>query len=86
LKEQTIAEGKPADKADMIVKGRVKKLLAENCLVDQPFVKDQSKLVSEYLKINETKIINYVRFEVGEGVEKKVVDFAKEVAEQMEHK
>jgi elongation factor Ts len=70
----------------MIVKGRVKKLLAEVCLLDQQFVKDPSKTVCEYLKVHNSEIIQYVRYEVGEGVEKKVVDFAAEVAEQMNKK
>jgi elongation factor Ts len=70
----------------MIVKGRVKKLLAEVCLLDQQFVKDPSKTVREYLKVNNSDIIQYIRYEVGEGIEKKVVDFAAEVAEQMNKK
>ncbi|MDR2823451.1 MAG: translation elongation factor Ts [Mycoplasmataceae bacterium] len=86
LTEQTISEGKPADRAEMIVKGRVKKLLAEVCLLDQQFVKDPSKTVREYLKVNNSDIIQYIRYEVGEGIEKKVVDFAAEVAEQMNKK
>jgi elongation factor Ts len=67
----------------MIVKGRVKKLLAEVCLEDQAFVKDASKSVGEYMRSNKTHAHKYIRYEVGEGVEKKVVDFAAEVAEQM---
>jgi elongation factor Ts len=67
----------------MIVKGRVNKLLGEVCLEDQVFVKDPTKTVAAYLKANNTHAIKYVRYEVGEGLEKKVVDFAAEVAEQM---
>jgi len=67
----------------MIVKGRVNKLLAENCLLDQPYVKDPSKTIDQYLKENHTKAISYIRYEVGEGIEKKANDFAAEVAEQM---
>jgi elongation factor Ts len=83
LKEQTIAEGKPAERADMIVKGRVNKLLSEVCLEDQVFVKDPSKTVATYMKVHNTHATKYIRYEVGEGIEKKVVDFAAEVAEQM---
>jgi elongation factor Ts len=71
---------------DGIVQGRVKKLLAEVCLEEQTFVKDPSKTVSQYLASHNTKIIKYIRYEVGEGVEKKVSDFAAEVAEQMRNK
>jgi elongation factor Ts len=67
----------------MIVKGRVKKLLSEVCLEDQAFVIDASKSVSEYMRGNKTHAHKYIRYEVGEGIEKKVVDFAAEVAEQM---
>jgi elongation factor Ts len=70
----------------MIVKGRVKKMLAEVCLVAQPFFKDPSKSIGEFLKANNSAPIKYIRYEVGEGVEKKVVDFAAEVAEQMGQK
>ena len=83
LKEQTIAEGKPADKAEMIVKGRINKSIAEVCLSEQPYVKDPSIKVSEYLKQNGTSLKQYIRYEVGEGIEKKVEDFAAEVASQM---
>lgn len=83
LKEQTIAEGKPADKADMIVKGRINKSVAEVCLTEQVYVKDPSLKVADYLKNNKTSLKQYIRYEVGEGIEKKVEDFAAEVASQM---
>jgi elongation factor Ts len=83
LKEQTIAEGKPADKAEMIVKGRVKKMLAEVCLLDQQFFKDPTKSIHDFLKSHNSTAIKYIRYEVGEGIEKKVNDFAAEVAAQM---
>ncbi len=84
LKEQTIAEGKPADRAEMIVKGRVNKLLGEVTLEAQPFVKEPGKSVKDYLKgFNNAVALKYVRYQVGEGIEKKVVDFAAEVAQQM---
>lgn len=83
LREQTIAEGKPADKADMIVKGRINKSVAEVCLVEQVYVKDPSLKVADYLRHNNTSLKQYIRYEVGEGIEKKVEDFAAEVASQM---
>jgi elongation factor Ts len=83
LKEQTISEGKPADKAEMIVKGRVKKMLAEVCLLNQQFFKDPSQTIDEFLKSKNSSISKYIRYEVGEGIEKKVDDFAAEVAAQM---
>lgn len=83
LKEQTIAEGKPADKAEMIVKGRINKSIAEVCLTEQNFVIDPSKKINEYLKQNNTSLKAYYRYEVGEGIEKKIEDFAAEVASQM---
>lgn len=80
----------PIDKFAMqwqnILNGKVKKMLAEVCLEDQIFVKDQTKTVFQYLKSNNSIITKYVRYEVGEGVEKKVVDFASEVAQQMQQK
>jgi elongation factor Ts len=86
LKEQTIAEGKPLPRIDHIVQGRVNKLLAEVCLEDQVYVKDPSKTISQYLAANNVKVTQYVRYEVGEGIEKKLTNFASEVAEQMRNK
>ena len=80
----------PEDKFTMqwqnILLGKVKKMLAEVCLEDQLFVKDQTKTIAQHLKSNNSSIVNYLRYEVGEGIEKKVVDFAVEVAEQMKQK
>jgi elongation factor Ts len=67
----------------MIVKGRVKKMLAEVCLLDQQFFKDPTKSIQDFLKSNHSTAIKYIRYEVGEGIEKKVNDFAAEVAAQM---
>lgn len=83
LRKQTIAEGKPADRVDMIIKGRVQKVLAENCLENQPFIKDQSVKICDLLKKDNINLIQFKRYEVGEGVEKKVQNFADEVAQQM---
>merc|ERR1712137_1273778 len=76
--------GKPADIAEKMVAGRMKKFTGEVSLTGQPFVKDPSITVAELLKNNSADVINFVRFEVGEGMEKKTEDFAAEVAAQME--
>lgn len=86
LKTQTIAEGKPADKAEMIVKGRVQKMLAEVCLIEQPFFKEPQKTIGAYLKEHGCICKKYIRYEVGEGIEKKQTNFADEVAAQMQQK
>ena len=82
--EIAIQSGKPADIAEKMVAGRMKKFTGEVSLTGQPFVKDPSISVAELLKSNNADVINFVRFEVGEGIEKKTEDFAAEVAAQME--
>lgn len=79
LKQETLNEGKPANIVDRIVEGKVQKLLKSICLVDQAFVKNPDVTVEQYAKQNNSKIISFVRLEVGEGIEKKVDDFAAEV-------
>lgn len=74
--------GKPTEIAEKMVQGRLKKYLAENSLVNQPFVKDPNVSVAEYAKSAGGEVVSFVRFEVGEGIEKEEVDFAKEVMEQ----
>ena len=83
VKKQTLAEGKPIDRVDMIVKGRIQKALAETCLEEQQFIKDPSVRIKDLLKQNKLLLVDFVRYEVGEGVEKKVQNFAEEVAQQM---
>ena len=86
LTEQVINDGKPANIADKIVMGRIGKFYKENCLVEQPFVKDGNITVLQYTdqiakKLNgEIKIVDFVRFEKGEGLEKREDNFADEVA------
>lgn len=65
-----------------MVMGRLAKFKKEICLVDQPFVKDPSVTVAQFLKSHNSAAVNYVRFEVGEGMEKRNDDFAAEVAAQ----
>lgn len=83
LKEQAINEGKPADIAEKMVQGRVKKFYKEVCLEDQPFVKDGDIDVKTFVKNNGGTIKEMYRFEVGEGIEKREENFAEEVAKQM---
>jgi elongation factor Ts len=75
--------GKPAEIAEKMVSGRMKKFTGEVSLTGQPFVKDPSMSVAQLLKSKGAEVINFVRFEVGEGIEKKEEDFAAEVAAQM---
>ncbi|SDM10177.1 translation elongation factor Ts (EF-Ts) [Franzmannia pantelleriensis] len=74
--------GKPEQIAEKMVQGRLKKYLAENSLTEQPFVKDPNQSVAEFVKSAGGEVIGFTRFEVGEGIEKEEVDFAKEVMEQ----
>jgi elongation factor Ts len=74
--------GKPEQIAEKMVEGRLKKYLAENSLTEQPFVKDPNQTVAEYVKAAGGEVLGFTRFEVGEGIEKEEVDFAKEVMEQ----
>ena len=86
MRQQVINEGKPEAIADKIVMGKINKFYKENCLVDQEFVKDNKLTVAQYTK-NTAKeldgnidIVKFVRFEKGEGIEKRQDDFAAEVA------
>lgn len=77
---QARESGKPDDIIEKMVGGRVKKFLAENALLDQPFVKDPDVTVGALVKKAGADVVEFVRFEVGEGIEKEDVDFAAEVA------
>ncbi len=77
------AKPKPENIVEKMVEGRVNKNLQEWCLVDQDFIKDPSLKVGQFVSNNKTKVVNIVRLEVGEGIEKEVVDFAAEVAAQV---
>ena len=83
LKEKAINEGKPAEIADKIVMGGISKFFKENCIVEQEYVKDPSKTVGVYLSSNNSSLVNMVRYEVGEGIEKREENFAEEVMDQM---
>ena len=82
-KQIAINEGKPADIAEKMVEGRIKKYYKEVCLTEQPFVKNDDVPVSEYVKSNGGTIKKMVRYEVGEGMQKREENFAEEVAKQM---
>ncbi|MEG2457397.1 MAG: translation elongation factor Ts [Bacilli bacterium] len=84
IKVQVIEEGKKPEFADKIIIGRLEKFYEEICLIDQTFVKDSSLSVKDYLKNNNAEVINMIRFEVGEGMEKRSDDFADEVRRQLE--
>ena len=87
MREQLINEGKPADKVENILVGKVRKYYEEVCLENQIFVKAENKeTVAEFVKNNGGKIINMIRFEVGEGMQKREENFAEEVAKQMQGK
>ncbi|RAR63611.1 translation elongation factor Ts (EF-Ts) [Onishia taeanensis] len=74
--------GKPENIAEKMVQGRLKKYLAENSLTEQAFVKNPDQTVAEFVKAAGGEVVSFTRFEVGEGIEKEEVDFAKEVMEQ----
>ncbi len=81
---QAAESGKPAEIVAKMVEGRVRKFLAESSLVEQPFVKDPDQKVGQLLKNAGADISGFVRYEVGEGIEKEQVDFAAEVAAQVQ--
>ncbi|WP_326716633.1 translation elongation factor Ts [Vagococcus jeotgali] len=83
LTEQALNEGKPENIVEKMVIGRMNKFLAEICLVDQPFVKDPDMTVEKFVASKGGKVKGFVRFEVGEGIEKREENFADEVANQM---
>ena len=83
IKEQAINEGKPAEIAEKMVIGRVNKYYKEVCLLEQEFIKDSDKTVEQFAKANGGTIKKMIRYEVGEGIEKRNDDFAEEVMKQI---
>ena len=83
LTEEAIREGKPAEIAEKMVMGRINKYYKEICLEEQEFVKDNSVTVGKFVSNNGGKIIDVIRYEVGEGLEKRQDNFAEEVAAQV---
>lgn len=84
IKAQPDMEGKPAEIVEKMMGGRIKKFLKENSLVEQPFVKNPEVTVGKLAKDSGADVKSFVRFEVGEGIEVEEVDFAAEVAAQVE--
>jgi elongation factor Ts len=84
LAAQAAAEGKPAAIVEKMVEGRLRKYLAEICLTGQPFVKDPDTSVGQLLERSSASVTGFLRYEVGEGIEKKQENFAAEVMAQVE--
>jgi elongation factor Ts len=88
-KQQLLNEGKPEAMLDKIIPGKIKAILREACLVDQKFVKNSDMTVAQYVDSvakeigKPMKVVEMVRYEVGEGIEKKEENFAEEVAAQL---
>ncbi len=80
---QAESSGKPAEIIEKMIQGRLDKFLAEVTLLGQPFVKDPDQKVEKLLADSGASVSGFVRYEVGEGIEKKVEDFAAEVASQL---
>ena len=84
MRQELLNEGKPADRIDNILVGKVRKYYEEVCLENQIYVKAENKeTVGKFLENNGSKLINMVRFEVGEGMEKRNDNFAEEVMNQI---
>lgn len=83
IKEQVINEGKKPEFADKIVEGRIRKFYEETVLEEQAFIKDSELTVKAYLEKNNSKLVKLVKYEVGEGMEKRNDDFAAEVMSQI---
>ncbi|WP_198644552.1 translation elongation factor Ts [Staphylococcus chromogenes] len=83
LKQQALNEGKPENIVEKMVEGRLRKYLQEICAVNQDFVKNPDQTVEEFLKSKSGQLVDFVRYEVGEGLEKREENFADEVKGQM---
>ncbi|QGG79962.1 elongation factor Ts [Litorivicinus lipolyticus] len=79
---QALESGKPAEIVEKMIGGRIRKFLSEISLVEQPFVKDPDVTVGKLVANAGAEVISFVRFEVGEGIEKEEIDFATEVMQQ----
>ena len=83
LKEQAINEGKPEEIAEKMVQGRINKYYKDVVIVEQEFVKNPDVTIGTYLKNNSCTLKQMIRYEVGEGIEKKEENFAEEVMAQI---
>lgn len=92
LRAQALEEGKPEKIIDKMIEGRIEKYYKENCLMEQPFIKDPDKTVEQLIhetiaRIGENvNVRRFARYEVGEGIEKEKADFAAEVMAQIQSK
>jgi len=75
--------GKPDNIKERMVEGRIKKFLAEISLLDQPFVKNGDQTVAQFISLQNGSVKSFVRYQVGDGIEKQVTDLAEEVAKQL---
>ena len=84
MKEQLLNEGKPEDRIEQILVGKVNKFYEEVCLENQIFIKAENKeTVGKFVEANNMKLVKMIRYEVGEGIEKRNDNFAEEVAAQI---
>ncbi len=84
MRQELLNEGKPADKIENILVGKVRKYYEEVCLLNQIFVKAENKeTVEKYLANNNSTLVSMIRYEVGEGIEKRQDNFAEEVMSQI---
>jgi elongation factor Ts len=83
LKQQALNEGKPANIVEKMVEGRLSKFFEQVCLLDQPFVKDGDQKVGKFVQSKNASVKSFVRYEVGEGMEKREDNFAEEVMSQV---
>ncbi|KGA98222.1 elongation factor Ts [Alkalihalobacillus alcalophilus ATCC 27647 = CGMCC 1.3604] len=83
LKQQALNEGKPEKIVEKMVEGRLSKFFEQVCLVDQPFVKDGDQKVGKFLQNKGATVQSFIRYEVGEGLEKREENFADEVMSQV---
>jgi elongation factor Ts len=83
LTNEALNEGKPANIVEKMVVGRLNKYLQDICLLNQGFVKDDELTVAQFVKKADAKVLSFVRYEVGEGIEKREDNFAEEVMSQV---
>jgi elongation factor Ts len=83
LKQQALNEGKPENIVEKMVEGRLGKYFEDICILDQTFVKNPDQKVRQYLESNKATLTDFIRYEVGEGLEKRQDNFAEEVMSQV---
>ncbi|WP_064093685.1 translation elongation factor Ts [Rossellomorea aquimaris] len=83
LKQQALNEGKPENIVEKMVEGRLGKYFEDICILDQTFVKNPDQKVRQYLEANKATLTDFIRYEVGEGLEKRQDNFAEEVMSQV---